>query len=381
MILGVGTSRFMSVVLLVGLASACQAGDDRGSTVTVRASTVSTSSLAPLDTDEDAAATDVTDVTDVTDATGVTDAAVAPVVPTSTAAPGGTVAVPATFGVVTLEGVVTDRSRNREVPYLVYAPVGLTGPVPLILVSHGGAGNTRGHLAAPHLGTTFAAGGFVAVHLAHAPSSVTAGQLTDRPADVTFLLDQLEDGALALPADFAGTVDLTRVGHTGHSFGAYTAHAVGGATYRRTYRDERIDAIAPISPQGPDQFGAFDDGPTDNTWITVTIPVYNLIGGAEIDSNAVDTIDRPGWRLVPFDRYPGTSDTFQTIIDDQVHADMWREGSADVKRFIAIEILEFMRVYVAGVETDPCAIGIGDLSLAHTERRPATGGSLITACS
>ncbi len=110
----------------------------------------------------------------------------------------------------------------------------------------------------------------------------------------------------------------------------------------------------------PDQFGAFDNGPADSTWTTVIIPVYNLIGGAEIDSNAVDTIVRPGWRLVPFERYPGTSDTFGTVIDGQQHGDMWRAGSA-----IAI---------------DPCGIGVGTIDHASVERHPASSGSLVLAC-
>lgn len=112
----------------------------------------------------------------------------------------------------------------------------------------------------------------------------------------------------------------------------------------------------------------------------MTIPVYNLIGGAEIDANAVDIIVRPWWRLVPFERYPGTSDTFRTVIDGQEHGDMWRDGSAEVKAFIAEEVLEFMKVYVAGSAIDPCGIGVGAIGFASVERHPASSGSLVLAC-
>ncbi|MCX6520885.1 MAG: hypothetical protein NTZ21_09500 [Actinobacteria bacterium] len=369
-------SPVVTALVLAVLASGCQDAGDGGAVATVSPSTSTSpsTSVAPPATDVDAtepATTEPATTEPATTEPATTEPATTePAVPT------------ATYEVATLEGSVTDPARDRQIPYLVYAPVGLDGAVPLILVSHGGAGSARGHLSAPHLGTTFATGGFVAIHVGHLPSDSPGGQLGDRPADITFLLDQLEAGAIEFPATFTGTIDLTRVGHTGHSFGAYTSHAVAGATYASTsgtYVDERIDAIAPISPQGPDQMGGFDRGPDDNTWMTVTIPSYNLIGGAEVDSNAVDSIVRPGWRLAPFDRYPGTSDTFRSIIADQTHSDMWRTGSTEVQQFVAGEILEFMRIYVAG-DTSACDIGVGALTSVTLERHPAETGSLLDTC-
>ncbi len=298
-------------------------------------------------------------------------------------APDTSVGPAGTYEVVSVVGRTTDPARDRVISYQVYAPAGVPGPVPVILVSHGGEGNRNGHLSAPYLGTTFASGGFVAIHLAHDVSVDDRRQVDDRPADITFLLDELAAGRIDLPAGFPGTPDLDRVGHTGHSFGAYTSHAVAGADYGRpTTRDDRIDAIAPISPQGPDQFGAFLTAEA-NTWQTVTIPVFDLIGGDEVDSNAVDSIVRPGWRLVPFQHYPGTSDTYQVVIDGQRHSDMWRTGSPEVQTFVATEILDFMRVYAAGDTTvDVCTIGVGDLSITTLDRRPADGGdTALAACA
>ncbi|MFN8021075.1 MAG: hypothetical protein U0Q03_06045 [Acidimicrobiales bacterium] len=293
-----------------------------------------------------------------------------------------------TYEVDRVIGQVVDPSRDdRVISYQVYAPVGVSGPTPVILVSHGGDGNPQGHLAAPYLGTTFASGGFVAIHLAHDVSTGGRRQVDDRPADVSFVLDELAAGRIEVPAGFAGTPDLRRVGHTGHSFGAYTAHAVAGADYGRpSTRDERIDAIAPISPQGPDQFGAFVSD-TGDTWQTVTIPVFDLIGGAEVDSNAVDSVVRPGWRLVPFAHYPGTSDTYQVVIDGQRHSDMWRTGSPAVQTFVATQILDFMRYYVAGdTSVDVCSIGVGDpttgLPATTLTRHPAdSDDTAAAACS
>jgi hypothetical protein len=316
---------------------------------------------------------------------------------TTTASPSTAIGVgPAgTFTVLSPIGRVVDPTRDgRVITYQVFAPAGSTAAAPVIVVSHGGAGNPRGHLSGNHLGETFASGGFIAVHLAHDESTDGNRQVEDRPADVSFFLDELEAGRVALPEGFTGSVDIERIGHTGHSFGAYTSHAVGGATYlapsggTQTFGDERIDALAPISPQGPDQFGGFVNGPADSTWSTVTIPVFDLIGGDEVDDNAVDTIQRPGWRLAPFDHYPGSSDTFRTIVAGAVHSDMWRTGADDVERFVATEILDFMRRYVAGDETvDVCGIGVADgndelvTTSATIERRAADPAGPLAACS
>ena len=120
------------------------------------------------------------------------------------------------------------------------------------------------------------------------------------------------------------------------------------------------------------------DGPAD--WAPER---HRSIGGDEVDSNAVDSIVRPGWRLVPFQHYPGTSDTYQVVIDGQRHSDMWRTGSPEVQTFVATEILDFMRVYVAGDTTvDVCTIGVGDLSITTLDRRPADGGdTALAACA
>lgn len=324
------------------------------------------------------------DATDSSVTTGAEhDGAPEGTAPPEATAPGDAPSSPANpgFEVVALDGETIDADRDRRIPYRVYAPVGQTGPTPVVLVSHRGRGSERGYRSGGHLGKTLAAGGYVAVHVGHLRSARGDRQLDDRPADVSYLLDQLDEGALVLPARFGGTVDTSRVGHTGHSFGAYTAHALGGATFERTYTDSRIDAIAPISPQGPDQFGAFDHGPGDSTWSTVTIPAYNLVGGEEADMNVVGTIKRTGWRLVPFESYPERGDKFLTVIAGQDHSDMWSSGSQEVERFIAEQILRFFDVYLDGdPSVDPCTIGVGELTAAETSRRASSVDTLLADC-
>ena len=87
-------------------------------------------------------------------------------------------------------------------------------------------------------------------------------------------------------ADLGVVLDLNRVGHLGHSWGAYTAHAVAGGRFEHArmseLRDERVVVIVALSPQGPGSegddeqsgragFGAYDSGPKNNTWYPVRL--------------------------------------------------------------------------------------------------------------
>jgi pimeloyl-ACP methyl ester carboxylesterase len=283
--------------------------------------------------------------------------------------------------VTSIDGVVTH--GGRDVAYRVYAPVGAAGPAPVLVVSHGGLGSEVGHTRGEHLGTAFAEAGYVAVHVGHRRSDRVGGQLTDRPADVTAVLDAIEGGSLARPTESAAAPDVDRVGHVGHSFGAYTSQAVAGATYTETHRDDRVDAIAPLSPQGAGQFGAFDDGPGATTWSTVDIPTYDLIGSEEKDGNVGAGIERKDWRLEPFENYPATADHILTVLAGQGHSDLWSTGSAEVEAFITGELVEFFDVYLAPPDAeglDACEIGDGSRPGAITQRRPAGEDSRLDGC-
>lgn len=188
----------------------------------------------------------------------------------------------------TFDGSITDVRRTRTIAYRVYYPAGWRGPLPVVLFSHGGDGSTNGHTQLGHFGTEWASTGFLAVHLNHLPSATISQHDADRPVDVTAILDRLEARSLPLPADLAGTPDLTRIAHAGDSWGAYTAHAVGGARFTHgQYRDSRVKAILPISPQGPGGFGAFDNGPADNSWRELSIPSFVLVGADEKNARSV----------------------------------------------------------------------------------------------
>ena len=168
-----------------------------------------------------------------------------------------------------LDLVVRDQGRQRDIPLRVYLPAA-GGKAPLVLFSHGLGGN---RLNSPYLGQHWGARGYVVVYLQHAGSdedvwrnlppaerlaalqreaSMQNFQL--RVQDVPAVLDQLErwNGSSGHP--LAGRLDLSRVGMSGHSFGAVTTQAVSGESYPLVgtrFTDGRIRAALLMSPSLP----------------------------------------------------------------------------------------------------------------------------------
>lgn len=284
-----------------------------------------------------------------------------------------------TYPVAMYSDQVTDGTRDRAVPYTAYYPEDFSGRAALVLVSHGGTGSAMGHTRLTHLGTEYASRGYVAIHVGHLPSVFPVVHRIDRPADVSFLIDQVAAGTLPLGA-FDAEVETSRVGHAGHSYGAYTAMALAGGVYEHgVFRDDRIAAVAPISPQGGDQFGAIDESSENNTWVPISIPVFDLVGGDEVDGNANGSLQQEGWRLIPFERFSTTGDKYQAVLANQDHSDMGSFGSPEVMDYIAINTRAFFDVYVRGDASAVCEIG----SLAPVERtfdrKPDPGVSGLAA--
>ncbi len=251
------------------------------------------------------------------------------------------------------EGTLIDASRDREIGYLIRYPKERDGLTPIVLLSHGGFGSSIGHYAYTDLATTYARLGFLAVNIGHRPSLNEVRHRYDRPLDVSFVIDALvrvragslripgggSDDALPLPEDFQGIPGVDHIGHMGHSYGAFTAHAVGGANWSptmgiRNFRDPRVDAIVPISPQGYHRFGGYDEGPENNSWSEIKIPVYLICG--ELES--------PEWRRQPFDRYPAAGDKFFTIAKGWGHNII--KGNPATKRLLALNTALFFHTYL-----------------------------------
>jgi hypothetical protein len=178
----------------------------------------------------------------------------------------------------------------------------------------------------------------------------------DRPLDISFVIDALVNAnmaaaglphdpmeALSLPDEFSGVPDTDHIGVLGHSFGAFAAHAVGGAVFAptmgvREFRDPRVDAIVVIAPQGKDRYGCFDKGEANNSWTDVVVPSYVIVGGRDL----------PDWRRRPFDRYPATGNKFLTIGKAQSHSGIAGYGDPNVRRFIDLNTALFLHTYLRG---------------------------------
>jgi predicted dienelactone hydrolase len=165
--------------------------------------------------------------------------------------------------------VVRDNARKRDIPVLIYLPSS-SDPAPVVLFSHGLGGARTG---SAFLGRHWSARGYVAVFLQHPGSDETvwrdvpllrrmaamlraanAENFLLRTQDVKVTLDELTrwngQGGHAL----RGRLDMTRVGMSGHSFGAITTQAVSGqasAVARVNLTDTRIKAAVVMSPSVP----------------------------------------------------------------------------------------------------------------------------------
>jgi predicted dienelactone hydrolase len=124
------------------------------------------------------------------------------------------------------------------------------GAYPLVLYSHGSGGIRFENLA---LAVHLASHGYVVVSADHPgdtlldPGDEMNAVLTNRPRDVSFLIDSVltfngESGNF-----FAGAIDADRIAAAGWSYGGYTALALAAGSFSLgTFTDARVKAILPL---------------------------------------------------------------------------------------------------------------------------------------
>ena len=139
---------------------------------------------------------------------------------------------------------LNDIRRLRTFPVDLYLPQQSGTPAPVIVISHG-LGSDRETFA--YLATHLASYGFAVAVPEHPGSNAQQiqalinglanqvtppSELTDRPLDIKFLLDELK-------RSFGGQLNLQQVGIVGQSFGGYTALALAGAkiNYEQLQKD------------------------------------------------------------------------------------------------------------------------------------------------
>lgn len=185
------------------------------------------------------------------------------------------------------EKLVDDRRAGRIIPIKIYTPEG-AGPFPVILWSHGLGGGADG---ASFLSRFVASHGYVIVHVQHAgtdtslwegkpghPWDVIRAQkipraaVLDRFADIPFVLDQLQK-MTGLPA-----LDYTRLGMSGHSFGALTTQVMAGQLYPdendmlHSFREPRFSCGILYSPVPARYSGATE------AYEAIELPLLHMTG-------------------------------------------------------------------------------------------------------
>lgn len=222
---------------------------------------------------------------------------------------------PGPYAIETLLGDWVDDAREgRAIPYKIYHAPSAPGARPVVIFSHGLGGSREG---SAFLGTFLASHGFVAVHIQHPGSdeSLWAGQ-TDRATiietlraslrdiesaenrfrDVPFVIDQLE--IMARSGSLAGRMDLSRLGMSGHSYGAVSTLVAAGQRLgprgRYSFRDARIDAAIAYSPNKPRR--GSDD--VARIYGDIAIPIFHMTGTH--DGSPLEPDMDPADRLFPF---------------------------------------------------------------------------------
>ncbi len=238
-------------------------------------------------------------------------------------------ALPGPLAVEELEASLTDASRSRELPLRIWLPAG-PGPFPLILFSHGVGGEPSTYAA---LLRSWASHGYAVIAPSHPGSDarifVALGRparrleealqspknWADRPQDISFILDSLPALEARLPA-LAGKLDLSRIGMSGHSFGASTSAAIAGVPIQlpgeaapRSFRDGRPKAFVLLSPT---RYG--DRGFRAPGWQAMTRPLLAMTGTRDVPIGSA----HPEERTLPFrDAPPG--DKWLIVIEGAEH--------------------------------------------------------------
>jgi predicted dienelactone hydrolase len=221
--------------------------------------------------------------------------------------------------------MVHDAARNRDIPVRIYFPPN-DKPAPVVLFSHGLGGSREG---SKFLAKRWAARGYVAVFVQHPGSDESvwknaapaeqmavlgkAASLENfflRVRDIPAVLDQLQAWNKSGP--LANRMDLTRIGMSGHSFGAVTTEALSGETLPLTgtdLTDPRIRAAVIMSPSRPRSTTA------EQAFSAVKIPWLLMTGTKDI-SPLSETDAKARLEVYPALRAP----KYQVVLNNAEHS-------------------------------------------------------------
>lgn len=260
-------------------------------------------------------------------------------------------AVPPDFHAQKIDCVARDGERDRDIPILIYLPTNST-PAPVLLFSHGLGGSRTG---CAYLGEHWAARGYVAVFVQHPGSDESVWRNTNklermrnmrraasldnflkRTADIPAVLDELEKWGADKTNILARRLDFSKVGMSGHSFGAITTEAVSGESLPlegTRLTDARIRAAVAFSPSTPSKSSAGEAfGSVKIPWLLMTgtedvapigkadlksrLAVYPALHGAPKYQVVLDKAEHSAFtdRALPGDKEPRNANHHRVIL-------------------------------------------------------------------
>lgn len=228
---------------------------------------------------------------------------------------------------------VTDESRQRKIPMVMYYPKGLEEPgsSPVVVMSHGLAGNSATY---QYFGQHLASHGYTVIQPTHVGSDTSAvltrtpvltftqGELKHRVADIKYTLDMVQNKDERLPEALTDSADIKHVALAGHSFGAITAVAMAGTDVvdehgkKVPVYDRRIDAFIAMSPYG-DSLPSHLAGLDVETYDDIKKPMLYLSGSKD----GLFTLGKgPHVHTKPFED-TGTDEKYHVVIGGTRHAE------------------------------------------------------------
>jgi predicted dienelactone hydrolase len=213
--------------------------------------------------------------------------------------------------------VVMEGTRTLRL-YITSAEV--DRPMPVIIFSHGLGASGAAYTA---LLEHWASHGYVCIAPTHADSQTLLGRgarpdmrgWAERALDVRIVIDSLNPLQEMYP-QLRDRIDVSRIGVAGHSFGAYTAQLIGGATIDipgvekgRSFADHRPAAVLLMSPQGTEQQGL-----TKQSWREFAKAMMVMTGSEDRGVRGQDA----QWRLEPFTFAP-EGDKYAVLIEGANH--------------------------------------------------------------
>ncbi len=180
-------------------------------------------------------------------------------------------------------------------------------------------------------------------------AAASAKSTLDRYADVPFVIEQLERWNAEEGNPLHGKMDLTKIGMSGHSFGAVTTQGMTGQRFpgNRTVADPRLKAFVLFSPS------SHRTASPEVAFGQVAMPVLCMIGTKDV-SRIEKGLD-PLSRQLVYKALPN-GDKFQLVFEGGEHhafGDSGRPGMEDqAKHHPAIQKISaaFWNVYLKADE-------------------------------